>query len=383
MEEKTTVSDAANRLAWLSLKLVPELGNRGILRLVDHFGSPAAVLEASARELSDFRGLKEAARTALLARAFTHPPAQEMEKIRRAGARILTMLDPDYPSNLRVIPDPPAVLFVKGSIEPRDLVAVAVVGSRAASTPGMAFTEGLCRDLAYGGVTVVSGLAVGIDSAAHRGALKARGRTLAVMGCGLDVDYPRSNAALREEIALSGALLTEFVLGTPPAPGHFPQRNRIISGLALGVVVVEAAHRSGSLITARLALEQGREVFAVPGMARHFRSIGPHRLLKEGAKLVESAEDILEEIAPLVRRSPESVSRERSDVPAQPLNEDESALWKVMGESPKHIDEISRDLRWPVSRVTSHLLAMELKGIVRQLPGKYFMREAKRGNLNG
>lgn len=367
----------------MSLKLIPELGNRSILRLVRRFGSPSKILAATAGELRDIRGLKENARGALLAKAFSRPPEEEMEKIRRLGAEILTFLDEGYPSNLAAIADPPAVLFVRGTVEARDLVSVAVVGSRAASPTGIAFTENLCRDLAYNGVTIVSGLAVGIDSAAHRGALKARGRTLAVMGCGLDVEYPRVNAALRNEVAQSGALLTEFVLGTPPAPGHFPQRNRIISGLALGVVVVEAAHRSGSLITARLALEQGREVFAVPGIARHYRSTGPHRLLKQGAKLVESAEDVLEEIAPLVRRSSTEVNPPPQDLSENTMSPEESALWKVLDEHPRHMDEICRDLQWPVSRVTSHLLAMELKGMVRQLPGKYFIRETKRGNLNG
>ncbi len=252
---------------------------------------------------------------------------------------------------------------------------MAVVGSRAASPMGLIFTERLCNDLAQAGVTVVSGLAVGIDSSAHRGALKARGRTLAVLGCGLDVDYPRGNVKLRGEIAKSGAILTEFPLGTAPAPGHFPMRNRIISGLALGVVVVEAAHRSGSLITARLALEQGREVFAVPGMAQHYRSVGPHRLLKEGAKLVESAEDILEEIRPLIR--PSWAATLKGEVEKAPgiaqVTSKEAALLKALDLHPRHIDDICRSLHWPVSEVMSHLLALELKGAVRQLPGKYFV----------
>jgi DNA processing protein len=238
---------------------------------------------------------------------------------------------------------------------------------------GLVFTERLCGDLAQAGVTVVSGLAVGIDSSAHRGALKARGRTLAVLGCGLDVDYPRGNVKLRGEIAEAGAILTEFPLGTPPAPGHFPMRNRIISGLALGVVVVEAAHRSGSLITARLALEQGREVFAVPGMAQQYRSVGPHRLLKEGAKLVESAEDILEEIRPLVRPSWGPKGEVERVASPSPVTSGEAVLLGALDLHPRHIDEICRAMQWPVSQVMSTLLALELKGAVRQLPGQYFV----------
>ena len=243
----------------------------------------------------------------------------------------------------------------------------------------MAFTERLSADLAQCGVTVVSGLAVGIDSAAHRGALRAHGRTLAVLGCGLDQDYPRGNSELRQQIRGSGALLTEFPLGMPPEAGHFPARNRIISGLALGVVVVEAAQRSGSLITARLALEQGREVFAVPGMARHYRSAGVHQLLRQGAKLVETAEDILEEIRPMIQRSAtaqttigasptipgDSVSLER-------FTEEEAKLLAVLQRESLHIDQLGQELHWAASRVASVLLSLELKGAVQQLPGKHF-----------
>jgi DNA processing protein len=242
---------------------------------------------------------------------------------------------------------------------------------------GMHFTERLCGDLAAAGVTVVSGFAVGIDGAAHRGALKAGGRTLAVLGCGIDIDYPRPHAGLRGDVIGHGALLSEFPMGTPPAPAHFPQRNRIISGLSLGVVVVEAAHRSGSLITARFALEQGREVFAVPGMARHFRSVGPHGLLKQGAKLVEGAEDILEEIRPLLgtglsRR--ESGKPEYSENPAGgDLPREEGRIVSALSAMPIHIDEIARVTEMSASSLSALLLGLELRGVVRQLPGKYFV----------
>jgi DNA processing protein len=240
------------------------------------------------------------------------------------------------------------------------------------------FTERLSSELASAGVTVVSGFAVGIDSAAHRGALKVGGRTLAVLGCGLDIGYPSSNGRLREEISASGMLLTEFPLGTPPAAANFPMRNRIISGLSLGVVVVEAANRSGSLITARLALEQGREVFAVPGLAGAYRSEGPHRLLREGARLVESAEDILDEIRPLIRTGANSIkeSMER-DAPEELLDE-EASLLRYIDEEPRHVDEICRLAGWPAQRVMAVLLSLELKGTITQLPGKTFILHGKR-----
>jgi len=361
------------RIAWLSLKLIPELGNRSMLRLLRRFKTPSAILRASAGDLLSVPGLQEKARLALARKTTIRSPEAEWEKLQREGINLLCLNDPQYPANLAAIPDPPAVLFVKGALEPRDLVSVAVVGSRAASPMGLIFTERLCGDLAQAGVTIVSGLAVGIDSAAHRGALKVRGRTLAVLGCGLDLDYPRGHVKLRKDISESGAVLTEFPLGTPPAAGHFPMRNRIISGLALGVVVVEAAHRSGSLITARMALEQGREVFAVPGMARHYRSVGPHRLLKQGAKLVESAEDILEEIRPLIRPSRLSGAEAKTVTAAPTTTPEEAALLQSLDQHPRHIDEICRSLQWPVSQVMSMLLSLELKGAVEQLPGKYFV----------
>jgi len=368
----------SDRIAWLALRLVPDLGNRSVLRLINRFGSPRAVLDAEPKELATVEGLRGKAISALQRKEFLRHPETEWETLQRKGVKLLALNDPEYPSNLSAIPDPPAVLFVRGELQPRDLVAVAVVGSRAASPMGMIFTEKLSGELALNGVTIVSGFAVGIDSAAHRGALKAGGRTVAVLGCGLDIDYPYGQGGLRDEIAASGALVTEFPLGTPPVAGHFPQRNRIISGLSLGVVVVEAAHRSGSLITARLALEQGREVFAVPGMAHHYRSVGPHRLLREGAKLVEGAEDVLEELRPLIRRSaaPPGEPDER-ETPVSGLEPDELQALRELDGNPRHIDEIARSTQWPVGKVMAVLSNLELKGVARQLPGKYFVHTWK------
>lgn len=367
-----------NRLAWLTLKLLPGVGNRSVLRLVRHFGSPEAVLRARGSELEAVPGLREPVRTAILSRQIERPPEEEWERLHREGFGMLSLQDEGYPYNLSQIPDPPAVLFLRGRFEPRDLVSIAVVGSRSATPKGVIFTERLSSELASAGVTVVSGFAVGIDSAAHRGALKVGGRTLAVLGCGLDIGYPASNGRLRQEVSASGMLLTEFPLGTPPAAANFPMRNRIISGLSLGVLVVEAANRSGSLITARLALEQGREVFAVPGLANAYRSEGPHRLLREGARLVESAEDILDEIRPLIRTGANSIKKSMERDAPEELLDEEASLLRYIDEEPRHVDEICRLAGWPAQRVMAVLLSLELKGTITQLPGKTFILHGKR-----
>lgn len=373
MESGRNSQNEQDRLDWLTLKLIPELGSRSLLRLFKHFGSPGAVLRAGLEELASVPALREEARLSMVKKSTLRSPEREWEVLQKRGVTLLCVNDPDYPSNLAAIHDPPPVLFVRGKVEPRDLVSIAVVGSRAASPMGMAFTEKLCAELASHGVTVVSGFAVGIDSAAHRGAIRGRGRTLAVLGCGLDVEYPRGSDKFKDTVAGSGAVMTEFPLGTPPAPGHFPMRNRIISGLSLGVVIVEAAHRSGSLITARLAIEQGREVFAVPGMVQHHRSVGPHRLLKQGAKLVETAEDILEEIRPIIRPSERILPSEVSTRPQGEVTSEEAEVLRILDQNPQHIDDICRSVRWPAARVMAVLLSLELKEIVRQLPGKRFV----------
>ena len=391
-----------NRIAWLRLKLIPGLGNRSVLRLLEVFGSAEAVLAAGLEELRKTDVVRDRPLRALASKKYIRDPESEWSYLKSRNFRLVCIGDEDYPANLAKIPDPPAVLFASGPLLPRDLVSIAVVGSRYASPAGILFAEKLSSDLASCGLTIISGLALGIDSAAHRGALKAQGRTLAVLGCGLDVNYPSINADLRQEIGQAGALLTEFLPGTPPSSGNFPSRNRIISGLSLGVVVVEAAERSGSLITARFALEQGREVFAVPGVAQSMRSKGTHRLIKEGAKLVEDAEDILEEIRPLIRSaqhsppplfegeqerdlcSPISKGEQgRSSSPPfpkggqggfeRPYSPEEAALLKILDKVPKHIDEIAQEANMPVQRIAAILLELELRGLVSQLPGKYFI----------
>jgi len=293
--------------------------------------------------------------------------------------------DVRYPGLLRNIPDPPPVLYVDGELEPVDVQAVAIVGSRHATLYGIRIARTLAEELSRLGFTIVSGMARGIDRVAHEGALAAGGRTLAVLGCGLDVAYPPDHTQLRAQVAEAGALLPEFPLGSPPLAAHFPRRNRILSGLSLGVVVVEAAEGSGSLITAKLAAEQGREVFAVPGPIDAPTSRGTHGLLKQGAKLTETVDDILEELLPqlerpVIKRSlfPGPVAgvpepRRSSYEPAN-FSPEEEKVYAVVGCEPQSIDELSERAALASSRVVCALLSLELKDAVRQAPGQRYHR---------
>lgn len=295
-------------------------------------------------------------------------PARDRTRLDRADER--------YPAWLGTIADPPAVLYCDGLIEPQDRQALAIVGSRQATPYGLRITETLARELSGAGFTIVSGLARGIDAAAHRAALEAGGRTIAVLGCGLDMDYPLGHARLREEIAMSGAVVTEYAPGIPPRAGHFPRRNRIISGLSLGVVVVEAAEDSGSLITARLALEQGREVFAVPGSIDAPLSRGPHGLLKQGAKLVETVDDIIEDLVPQMEKAAVPTQRPMPFKAMEPpdLSPEERRVWEQMSREPLHLDDLTEQSGLTPAAVSGILLGLELKGVARQLPGQRYYR---------
>src|SRR3989442_9097210 len=293
--EKSSAGLSGDALAWLALGVVEELSPRHAHELVKRFGSPAAVLAAPGALLVE-TGLAPS-----VAKALAGAPVRarrEAARLVAVDATLVAWSDDAYPRRLREIPDPPVVLAVRGTLVAEDDLAVAVVGARRASEYGRRVAEELGRDLARAGITVVSGLAAGIDAAAHRGALAAGGRTVAVLGTGIDRVYPSWHASLAAEVASQGALVTEFACGTPPRAFHFPRRNRLISGLSLGTVVVEAAEESGSLITAHCALEQNRAVFAVPGPAGVAAHRGPHRLIRAGATLVTCVEEILEEVAP-------------------------------------------------------------------------------------
>ncbi len=352
---------------WLALRMVRGVGNVTYRELLTRFGSPEAVLRANSE------ALKEAGVHTEVARAITsfdqwRTIETELRKISQTGVRLITRLDAEYPENLTHLHDPPPFLYVRGSLLPEDRLAIAIVGSRFASAYGRGVARDLARGLTEKGVTVVSGLARGVDVEAHRATLEAKGRTIAVLGSGVDVIYPSEHRSLAADIPSHGAVISEFALGSKPDAVHFPYRNRVISGLTLGTVVVEAAENSGSLITARCALEQNREVFAVPGVITSVRSRGPHRLIKDGAKLVENVEDILQEIAPGLMRTSTAPTTE----PQPPLEPHEALLLRQFEHDPLHVDLLIAKSGLTPARVLEVLLGLELKGLVTQLPGTHF-----------
>jgi DNA processing protein len=354
----------------LALALVPELHPTRAFALSARLGGPDAVLATGVDQLVQAGIAGDVA--ASVTTAAGRVPA-ELAALARIGGRVLAWSDADYPAVLRHIPDPPLALMVRGDLPGEDEVAIAIVGTRHATSYGRRIAEELARDLATAGVTVVSGLAAGIDAAAHRGALEAGGRTLAVLGTGVDVVYPRWHRELAAAVAGQGALVSEFACGTAPLAFHFPRRNRLISGLTRGTIVVEAAEKSGSLITARYALEQGREVFAVPGPLGPVVHQGPHRLIREGARLVRSAGDVLAELAPALRRR---LAAHRRSVAEAVLTACERQLLDAVGSYDAHVDDVIRTAAVPPATALETLLALELRGLVRQLPGKRFRRQA-------
>ncbi len=378
--QKESLSD------WLALKKVEGVGNIAFRALVEAYGSPAKAFAASYETLKRIPGIGD--KTAAQIKAFDDWKAceRELERVRQAGMTLLTFQDADYPRRLLNIYDFPPLLYVKGTL-PNEDIPIAVVGSRQASPYGRFTTERLCRELALRGITVVSGMARGIDSAAHSGALAGRGRTIAVLGSGPDVIYPPENETLYLKIAANGAVISEYPFGTPPNAANFPARNRIISGLSLGVVVVEAGMKSGSLITARIALEQGREVFAVPGAIDASGSRGTHRLLKEGAKLIEGVDDILEEILPQLQGAgidPPAVPPSPTAIPAattsdsaglESLSERERLVFSALAGTPVDVNALVHATGLTVQEVITVLLQLELNGLVRHLPGNRYLRE--------
>ena len=363
---------------WIALRLVRGVGNVTYRQLLDRFVSPREILRTSPAILTE-AGIS--ARIAQEITAFDQwkEVEAELEQLARLNACLVTQTDAEYPERLRQIHDPPPFLYTRGSFVSQDDLAIAIVGARTASTYGRKMARELAHELAGCGVCVVSGLARGIDSEAHQAALEAGGRTIAVLGSGLDVVYPREHIALAERIAESGAVVSEFSFGSQPEAGNFPYRNRVISGISLGTVVVEATEKSGSLITAQCALDQNREVFAVPGPVTASRSRGPHRLIKDGAKLVESIDDILSEIAPVLARTDRAEKNETS-VPVVPLEPDEERVFQLFPEEAVHVDTLITGSGLEPARVLEVLLGLELKGIVTQLPGMYFTtRGSQRG----
>jgi DNA processing protein len=355
------MNDSGDLAAWIDLSLVPGLGSSRFRSLLSAFGLPTQVLKATRSQLS--RVVPESLAAGILEKN----RGPEIEKAIRwaegPGHAVLTLADGAYPRQLLEIPDPPALLYVSGNAQLLASQALALVGSRNATPQGLENAHAFARTFSEAGLTIVSGLAIGVDSAAHRGGLQGRGSTIAVLGTGIDVTYPRRNGALATEISSRGALVSEFPLGTEPHAGNFPRRNRLISGLARGCLVVEAALDSGSLITARFAADQGREVFAIPGSIHSPLSKGCHALIKQGAKLVESAQDVLEELGVSGR----AAASAPETVPGH-------ALLEKMGFDPCDIDELIGRSGLPVEVVTAALLELELEGRIAGLPGGLYQR---------
>jgi DNA processing protein len=359
---------------WVALSRVKGLGCIGFKKLAAHFADPTRAFSAPAQELSEVPGLEKDAIEGLLRFSEWAQAEAESRRAQDSGVRLVPFTDPAYPARLRAIADPPPLLYLKGDILARDERAVAIVGSRSASEYGLNVARSISRGLALLGFTVVSGMARGIDGAAHQGALEAGSRTIAVLGSGVDRVYPPEHVGLYRSISQQGAVLSEFSMGTRPVAFNFPARNRLISGLSLGVVVVEATEKSGSLITAALALEQNREVFAVPGAAGSSRSRGAHRLIRQGAKLVESADDIIEEIAPQLANQRDEISLAQRRLPQQ-CNEDAQKIFALLQERILHIDEVIETSGLSSAQVSQILLDLELQGFLRQLPGKRYLAE--------
>ncbi len=390
---------------WLRLALVPGVGTALFIRLLARFRTPTHVFEAPRGMVADLVGPKLADR--IRQYADTNEADEQEAAMEEWGASLITLENPRYPLRLAEIYDPPLLLFARGSLPADQEPYVALVGTRRASPYGIRMADRLARELAARGITVVSGMAMGIDAAAHRGALEAGGRTVAVLGCGVDIVYPPQNAQLMQDIAAGGAVVSQFPMGMKPSKGHFPYRNRIISGMSLGTVVIEAPLTSGALITARQAAEQGREVFAVPGQAGAGNAEGPHALIREGAKLVERVEDILVELEvpaaclrgqradsgePVVTRDAgeraSASSEPRKPTPPMPAppreeaakrqpagqgpSDTEKSILKALSPEGSYVDEIATSCRLSVSEALSSLTMLELKGLVRQFSGKRF-----------
>ncbi len=367
-----------DKLPWLGLRSIPGVGLVLMQRLIERYGGPAAVFQTGFRDLVAIKGISPAIAQAILGFRDWDKLEAHLARLTACGAEMVTQDDPRFPARLKAIPYAPPFLFIKGTLEATDHLAVAMVGTRGASYYGLKACRRLAGALAARAVTVVSGLARGIDTAAHQGALEMGGRTLAVLGCGLDVIYPPENRKLYQEIPAHGALVSEFPLGAPPEARNFPIRNRIISGLAAGVVVVEAGATSGTAITVRYALDQGREVFAVPGPIDSPTSTGPHRLIQEGAKLVQDVDDILSELPGTVKGpgplfAPAAAANQVAEAPGLSRPAPEDPLLSRLGSEPLQLEELVRACRLSAQEVMTRLTLLELQGLVKELPGKCYV----------
>lgn len=375
---------ADNIHAWLRLNGAEGIGPTTFTKLLKYFGSPEAALSASSSALEQVKGLGPAKAQKIVSTRDHWDADKEIALANKLGVCILHMHDPRYPLPLQGIYDPPPVLYVKGRLLREHTLAVALVGSRQCSLYGQEQAARLAYQLSAGGFTIVSGMARGIDTSAHQGALSGGGQTLAVQGCGLARCFPPENRRLFQKITQNGACLSEFPLTYEPLPQNFPARNRIIAGLSLGTVIVEAAPRSGALITARCALEQNREVLAVPGRIDSPLSRGPHQLLRQGATLVTCAQDIVAALGPIgkqleahmaeaARQVRTEAARHQNECPI-PLNREEQEILTQLSETPLHTDQLVERTGQPVGQIMAHLVSLQLKGLARSLPGNLFVR---------
>ncbi len=373
MEEIFSESDQ-QLLEQIQLNLIQGVGPRMRHSLMEQFGSVSRILNAPRQELLNVPGIGTKLANAIIYRSAKSSAEEELKRCRESGFQILSEESQNYPSLLREMPDSPSLLYCNGSLLPEDDLAVAIVGSRKCTTYGLQQAEKIAGTLARTGITVVSGLARGIDQAAHTGALKAGGRTIAVMATGLSHIYPPEHLKLSREVANQGALVTEFPLDQAPVAGLFPQRNRIISGLSMGVVLIEAGRKSGALHTARHAYEQGREVFAVPGRIDHPASAGCHDLIRDGAMLVRSVEDILEGLGPLMSPVITTQNREVHTPRELSLSEFEQDILNLVTLEPQHLNEIVQSSSLDSSRILSTLTILEMRKVVKRLPGGFLVR---------
>ncbi|MFH1075462.1 MAG: DNA-processing protein DprA [Pseudomonadota bacterium] len=368
--------DPEEYISWLSLKSVPGIGNRTFKRLLIHCGSPENVFATPIEELVERRLVSQIVAAGIVKLKDSAWAREEIKEVKRRGLRLVSFADDAYPHYLRCIPDPPPVLYVHGTLSPAGQASIAIVGTRNPTQYGLDMTKELASGLAKQGFLIVSGMARGIDTAAHKWTLESSGKTLAVLGCGLGTVYPAENKALFHRIGETGAVVSEFPVAASPEPHHFPIRNRVISGISLGSIVVEASAKSGSLITAQYALEQGRTVFSVPGSVRSVKSAGTHKLIKQGGVLIERVEDVLMELEPLASRK--SLVFEANNEPAERIRHDlshfEREALNLLAPYPMHIDAIIRNLSLDAGQVLGILLQLEIKGLVEQTPGKYFAR---------
>jgi len=363
--------------ALIGLNMIYDIGSIRLNKLLEFFGKPENIFKAPYEKLTQIYGIGETIAQKIAALK-EEDIAQELILAKKYNLRIMTLDDVDYPQNLKHIYDPPIILYVKGELKEEDKRSIAIVGSRRASFYGLSCAEKFAADLSGKGFTIVSGMARGVDTYAHKGALKVSGRTLAVIGSGFKHIYPSQNQELAEDISKNGAVISEFPIDTLPLPQNFPRRNRVISGLSLGVLVVEAARNSGALITADFALEQGRDVFALPGKVDSDNSFGTNGLIQQGAKLVSCADDIVEEFNPEINTNlKEQESKDNlalDSVKTECLCKDESCLYNLLSNQPIPLDEIVEKSEINIPRVSGLLLKLQMRKLIKELPGKQFVR---------